>query len=211
MTSLHHPFHISFALRIYLNLSWLFAWRGDPQIAFLRDLNHSKFCLNWLLLISMDFTQRVCARSVAQSCLTLCDPMDYSPPGSSAHGILQARILEWAAISTPGDVPNPGIKTCIFLVGRQILYHWATWEAPYSKDMTEWRGVLEDFFSHYVLTISISPSPLRMNQPLALLAGVLAGHFLFCLLIQCHEALKVSRSVSPLSTMDPLLCSREYL
>ena len=35
---------------------------------------------------------------VAQSCLTLCDPMDYSPPGFSVHGILQARILEWVAI-----------------------------------------------------------------------------------------------------------------
>ena len=35
---------------------------------------------------------------VTQSCLTLCDPMDYSPPGSSVHGILQARILEWVAI-----------------------------------------------------------------------------------------------------------------
>ena len=35
---------------------------------------------------------------VTQSCLTLCDPMDYSLPGSSAHGILQARILEWVAI-----------------------------------------------------------------------------------------------------------------
>ena len=34
-----------------------------------------------------------------QSCLNLCDPMDYSPPGSSAHGIFQARILEWGAIS----------------------------------------------------------------------------------------------------------------
>ena len=41
---------------------------------------------------------------VAQSCLTLCNPMDYSPPGSSVHGILQARILEW------GDLPHPGIK-----------------------------------------------------------------------------------------------------
>ena len=36
---------------------------------------------------------------VAQSCPTLCDPMDCSPPGSSIHGILQARILEWGAIS----------------------------------------------------------------------------------------------------------------
>ena len=36
---------------------------------------------------------------VAQSCPTLCDPMDYSPPGSSLHGILQARVLEWVVIS----------------------------------------------------------------------------------------------------------------
>ena len=35
----------------------------------------------------------------AQSCPTLCDPVDCSPPGSSVHGILQARILEWVAIS----------------------------------------------------------------------------------------------------------------
>ena len=40
----------------------------------------------------------VCAKSL-QSCLTLCDPMDCNPPCSSVHGILQARILEWAAIS----------------------------------------------------------------------------------------------------------------
>ena len=41
----------------------------------------------------------VCVCLVAQSCPALCDPMDCSPPGSSAHGILQARILEWVAIS----------------------------------------------------------------------------------------------------------------
>ena len=41
---------------------------------------------------------------LAQLCLTLCDPMDYT-----VHGILQARILEWVAPS-PGDLPNPGIK-----------------------------------------------------------------------------------------------------
>ena len=39
--------------------------------------------------------------SVAQSCLTLCDPVDCRPPGSSVHGILQARILEWVAIHFP--------------------------------------------------------------------------------------------------------------
>ena len=41
----------------------------------------------------------VCESEVAQSCLTLCDPVDYSPPGSSIHGIFQARVLEWVAIS----------------------------------------------------------------------------------------------------------------
>ena len=46
---------------------------------------------------------------VTQSCLTLCDPEDCSPPGFSIHGIFQARILEWVAISSPGDLPNPGI------------------------------------------------------------------------------------------------------
>ena len=46
---------------------------------------------------------------VAQSCPTLCDPMDYSPPGSTVHGILQARILEWVAISFSRDF-NASIK-----------------------------------------------------------------------------------------------------
>ena len=45
-----------------------------------------------------------------QLCLTLCDPMDCSPPGSSVHGISQARILEWLPFPPPGDLPDPGIK-----------------------------------------------------------------------------------------------------
>ena len=47
---------------------------------------------------------------LVHSCLTLCDPMNRSPPGSSVHGILQARILEWIAIPPPVDLPDPGIK-----------------------------------------------------------------------------------------------------
>ena len=43
--------------------------------------------------------------------LMLCDPVDCSPPGSSVHGILQARVLEWVAIfPSPGDLSNPGIE-----------------------------------------------------------------------------------------------------
>ena len=43
---------------------------------------------------------------VAQSCLTLSDPMDCSLPGSSAHGIFQARVLEWGAIAFSNEVPR---------------------------------------------------------------------------------------------------------
>ena len=46
----------------------------------------------------------------AQLCLTLRKPMDCSPPGSSVHGISQAKILERVAILTPEDLPNIGIK-----------------------------------------------------------------------------------------------------
>ena len=45
-----------------------------------------------------------------QLCLTLCEPMDCSPPGPSVHGILQARILEWIAFPPPGDLPDLGIE-----------------------------------------------------------------------------------------------------
>ena len=48
---------------------------------------------------------------VAQSRPTVCNPMDCSLPGSSVHGILQARILEWIAIPLPRDLPDPGIKS----------------------------------------------------------------------------------------------------
>ena len=48
--------------------------------------------------------------SVAQSCPALWNPMACSPSGSCAHGIFQEKILEWVAILTPGDLPDPGIK-----------------------------------------------------------------------------------------------------
>ena len=48
----------------------------------------------------------------------------------SVHRILQARILEWVAISFSRGSSRPRDRTCISCIGRQILYHWATWEAP---------------------------------------------------------------------------------
>ena len=51
-----------------------------------------------------------CCCLVAQSCLTLCHPMDCSPPGSSVHRISQTRILEWVAFPSPGDLSDPGME-----------------------------------------------------------------------------------------------------
>ena len=49
-------------------------------------------------------------RASLQLRLALCDLMDCSPPGSSVHGILQARILEWVAMPFSRDLPDPGIE-----------------------------------------------------------------------------------------------------
>ena len=59
-----------------------------------------KLCLHEMLkMLKVIIDECVCVCVlVAQLCLTLCDPMDYNSPGSSVHGILQARILEWVAI-----------------------------------------------------------------------------------------------------------------
>ena len=65
-----------------------------------------------------------CCCSVAQLCLTLCRPTDYSPPGSSVHGIFQARIPEWVAISYSRESSQPRDRTCISVVsciGRRFF------------------------------------------------------------------------------------------
>ena len=58
----------------------------------------------------------------AQSCLTLCDPMDCNPPGSFVLRIFQARILEWGAIFSTRGSSQPGVWTCVSCVGRRLLY-----------------------------------------------------------------------------------------
>ena len=64
---------------------------------------------------------------VTQSCPALCDPMDCSPQGSSVHGIFQARIQEWAAISYSREyLPNPGIKHTSFACPASVYRCFST-------------------------------------------------------------------------------------
>ena len=66
---------------------------------------------------------------VAQSCATLCDPMDCSPPGFSVRGILQARILEWVAIPSSRGSSQTGDRMQVSHVAGGFFTSWATREA----------------------------------------------------------------------------------
>ena len=66
---------------------------------------------------------------IAQLCPTLCEPMDYSPPGSSVHGILQARILEWIARLFSRESSWPRDGTQVSHIAGRLITVWATWEA----------------------------------------------------------------------------------
>ena len=80
---------------------------------------HSRAII-YLISLKLSFS------SVAQSCPTLCDPVNPSMPGSSAHGIFQARILELGAISCSRRSSQPRDRahiSCVSCIGTWILYH----------------------------------------------------------------------------------------
>ena len=83
-----------------------------------------------LLCVASIYYTSCCCCSVTKLCPTLCNPMDCSPPDSSFHGILQARILAWVAIFFSRGSSRLKDWTRVSCTGRQILYHWVTREAP---------------------------------------------------------------------------------
>ena len=94
-------------------------------------------CCVHTLVGSTDFTGRTATwqawvkseSEVTQSCPTLWDPMDCSTPGSSLHGILQARVLEWVAISFSRGSSRPRDRTWVSLIPGRRFNLWATREA----------------------------------------------------------------------------------
>ena len=83
-----------------------------------------------------------------QLCPTLCDPMDHSLPGSSIHGILQARILEWFAISFSKGLSHPRGRACV-----SYLLHWQAASLPLLPP-----GIVVQFnsFTYGCLVFSVS-------------------------------------------------------
>ena len=94
-------------------------------------LLHCRQILYQLSLTCQEGSISVCALSHF-SHIQLFMKYACSPPGSSAHGILQARLLEWVPCPPPGDLLHPGLKPTSFYTpcsGRRVLYHSMTWEA----------------------------------------------------------------------------------
>ena len=96
-----------------------------------------KYTLKWFILCYLKFTLLKVKSEVAQSCLTLCDPMDGSLPGSMVHGIFQARILEWAAISFSRGSPQPRDQSRVSCIADGRFTIWATREAHLVKTFTQ--------------------------------------------------------------------------
>ena len=104
----------------------------------------------------------VCAKSLL-SCLTLCDPMDLSPPGSSVNGILQARILEWVAMPSSrrsSELRDRTRVSYVSCIGRWVIYHWHHLRSPpYAVDIIKDRRTVSrlqgqlSFFSYVVNSV----------------------------------------------------------
>ena len=99
----------------------LWQWRSGLQV-----LHEGK--KRALLVLSLSLSLQV-VLLVARSCLTFCGPMDYSPPGSSVHGILQARILEWGATPFSRGSSRPRDWTWDSWIAGRFFTVWATREA----------------------------------------------------------------------------------
>ena len=90
-----------------------------------------------------------------ESCLTLCNPMDCSPPGSSVHGISQARILEWVTVSFSRRSSQPKELTWVTCIAGGCFTIWATREVGMShllifQDTTSTRdGLFEIYYIHF--------------------------------------------------------------
>ena len=112
-------------------------------------------CHEWNVSLQLPATILCCCLA-AKSYLTLCDPMDCSPPGSSVHGILQARVLEWVFLS-PGDLPDPGMEPVSLM--SPVLAGRFKALAPPGKLTTVLLSFLRIAFSNFFVFFFYPPPP----------------------------------------------------
>ena len=106
---------------------------------------------------------------VALLCPTLCDPLDCSPPGSSVHGILQARILEWIAMPSSRGFSQPRDLTCVSCIAGGFFTSWPTREAHLYLYLYLW--------SIFILHVCTSFSFILFSRAIWYLASLTFGEF----------------------------------
>ena len=115
--------------------SLIFVFPKEPRTVLFTKLTLKK-------ILSKCLQGFCCCCLVTKSCPTLCSPIDCSLQGSSVHGIFQARILEWVAISFSRRSSQPRDWTHIFCIGKWILYNWATREFPLQGSTNQLKNIM---------------------------------------------------------------------
>ena len=155
----------------------MFVWENEKH-----SVKIGKLIYEYIIVVAL----------ITKLCLTLWDSMDCNPPGSTVHGISQARILEWVAISFSRKSSQPRDPTHISCIAGGTLYHCTTWEAPldmgfvcyspclcWSSPFGYFKGLVcfgsIDDWSALALMWMKSPSQhgLRLMQPQAAAGGCL--------------------------------------
>ena len=109
---------LNFSLRWSPRVRWLLRYPRDRQ-------ENSTTLSIWKYLSNLLGGAHSEWSEVAQSCLTLCNPVDCSLPGFSIHGIFQARILEWVTISFSRGSSRPRDRTWVSCIGGRHFNFWA--------------------------------------------------------------------------------------
>ena len=152
--------HQAFISPRFQRVSTLFcpnAFRGDVLVSHkVHDkVGHQRVCIGSFHYTSALEGENAVLCLGVQSCLNLCDPMDCSPPGSSVHRILQARILEWVAIPSSRGSSQPGDQTQVSRIAGGFCKHFR------QKAQTTRRqcSVLERVNYRYFCTTGIKGEP----------------------------------------------------
>ena len=164
MTSLH-----------YIILSPCFQWCYIiTKCIFYEYKDYTKNWIESTKHVSLDFISSKCIESqseVTQSCATLCNPIVCSLPGSSVHGIFQARILEWVAISFSRRSSQLRDWTQVSRIAGRCFTLWATREAHIQLHM-----LCLLFLHTHLNTLFYSLIPTHIKQHVSLLQRITDTH-----------------------------------
>ena len=140
---------------------------------------------NYLAILNIIFPKNYCEVLVAQACPTLCNPMDCSPPGSSVHGILQARKLEWIAMPSSRGSSQPRDWTWVSCPAGRFFTVWATREA-YSLELLKISSHKYIEFLSYNLSLKTIGLPF-LNDSCRNLVKILETYHAFCCPWKVHS------------------------